>query len=176
MLNKSSTFSPPGLEDYISSKDDRRVQEAEATIKFVELRATEIIVGYFKKLHGDKYWNYMGTRDMRVKAYDRQQEQTPDKQLDLEIYLDLIDKKKIIEKAETWNVFKPYFDIPLPNEKGYAKNVKWLDRLNELRKIVAHPSHKRTFKPDDLAFLEWLRKAFEQKLLSAPDAAGSAAG
>jgi hypothetical protein len=61
---------------------------------------------------------------------------------------------------------QPYFDIPLPNEKGYAKNLKWMDRLNELRRIVAHP-HKRAFKSDDLAFLEWIKKALENKLLSA---------
>jgi hypothetical protein len=32
--------------------------------------------------------------------------------------------------------------------------------------IVAHPS-KRSFKPDDLEFLDWIKKAFEEKLLTA---------
>jgi hypothetical protein len=50
-------------------------------------------------------------------------------------------------------------------EKGYSKNLKWMDRLNELRRNVAHP-HKRAFRSDDLEFLEWIRKAFEEKLLS----------
>jgi DNA sulfur modification protein DndB len=112
---------------------------------------------------------------MRVKAYERQQEEVPEKQLELEVYLDFIDKKRIIEKNENWNVFKLYFDIPLRGEKGYAKNLKWMDRLNELRRVVAHP-HKRAFKVDDLEFLEWIRKAFEEKLLAvgAEEAAASA--
>ncbi len=160
------TFSPEGLEEYLASKDDKRIQDAETTIKFIETRATEIVFSYFRKIHGTNYWNYVGTKDMRVKAYERQQEETPEKQLELEAYLDFIDKKRIIEKPENWNVFKLYFDIPLPNEKGYAKNLKWMDRLNELRRIVAHP-HRRAFKTEDLGFLEWIRKAFEEKLLAA---------
>jgi DNA sulfur modification protein DndB len=109
-----------------------------------------------------------------VKAYERQQEDAPEKQLELDAYLDFIDKKKIIEKSENWTAFKPYFDIPLPGEKGYAKNLKWMDRLNELRRVVAHP-HKRAFKSDDLAFLEWIKGAFEEKLLSVGNESASAA-
>ena len=175
IAQQDKEFSPPGLEEYLDLKDDLRIQDAEATIKYIELRATEIIVGYFKKLHGDKYLSYMCTKDMRVKAYDRQQEQPPEKQLDLEAYLDLIDKKKIIDKPENWKVFKAYFDIPMRGEKGYAKNLKWLDQLNELRRVAAHPSPKRAFKSDDLEFLEWIRGAFEQKLLSVPADASVAA-
>jgi DNA sulfur modification protein DndB len=64
---------------------------------------------------------------------------------------------------------------PLVGEKGYAKNLKWMDRLNELRRVVAHP-HKRAFKQDDLSFLEWIKKAFEDKLLSAENSAALLAG
>jgi hypothetical protein len=160
-------FTPHGLEEYIASKDEVRVQEAEATIKFIENRVTEIVFDHFKRIHGANYWNYVGSKEMRVKAYERQQEEPPEKQLpDLEAYLDFIDKKKIVEKTENWKFFKPYFDIPLPDDKGQSKNLKWMDRLNELRRIVAHP-HKRAFKSDDLQFLEWIRKAFKEKLLGA---------
>jgi DNA sulfur modification protein DndB len=159
------SFAPQGLAEYIASKDDKRVKEAEYTIKFIENRTTEIIIDYFKKIHGNNYWNYVGTKEMRVKAYENQQGYPPEKQQELEVYLDFIDKKKIIEKNENWGAFKIYFDIPLRGEKGYAKNLKWMDRLNELRRVVAH-SYKRTFKPDDLEFLEWIRKAFEEKLLA----------
>jgi DNA sulfur modification protein DndB len=93
--SKNSAFKPDGLEEYLNSKDDRRVKQAEETIKFIETRMTDIIVSYFKKMHGANYWNYIGTSDMRVKAYGRQQEEPPEKQLELEAYLDLIDKKKL---------------------------------------------------------------------------------
>jgi len=161
-------YAPDGLEEYIKLKDDSRIHAGEETIKFIEGRVTEIIVSYFRKLHGNNYWNYMGTKDMRVQSYERQQEVAPEEQLDLEAYLDFIDKKRIIEKPEHWSSFKRYFDIPLPGDKGYAKNLKWMDRLNELRRVVAH-SYKRSFKPDDLEFLEWIRSAFEERLLTADE-------
>jgi DNA sulfur modification protein DndB len=129
-----------------------------------ENRVTDIVISYFKKIHGSNYWNYIGTKEMRVKAYERQQEYPPEKQLELEAYLDFIDKKKIIEKQDHWSTFKQVFDIPMPGEKGYSKNLKWMDRLNELRRVIAHP-HKRAFKSDDLEFLEWIRKAFEESYL-----------
>lgn len=163
--NVDKSFEPDGLAEYISSKDESRIAEAQATIKYIENRVTEIVINHFKKVHGANYWNYIGTKEMRVKAYERQQEDEPEKQLDLEAYLDFIDKKKIIEKSENWSNFKAYFDIPLKDEKGYSKNLKWMDRLNELRRIVAHP-HKRAFKPEDIEFLEWIRRAFEAKMLS----------
>ena len=78
--------------------------------------------------------------------------------------MDFIDKKKLVEK--NYEAFKTYFDIPLAGEKGYAKNLKWMDKLNELRRIVAHP-HKRAFKSEDLEFLEWIRREFERRLLAA---------
>jgi hypothetical protein len=164
--DRDKTFAPDGLLEYIESKDERRIKDAESTIKFIENRVTEIVINYFKKIHGSNYWNYVGTKEMRVKAYERQQEEAPEKQLDMDAYLDFIDKKKIIEKSENWPVFKPYFDIPLPNEKGFAKNLKWMDRLNELRRVVAHP-HKRSFRSEDLEFLEWIKMTFEEKLLRA---------
>lgn len=140
ILENDETFAPEGLAEYVESKDERRIKEAEDTIKFIENRVTEIVISFFKKLHGtNNYWNYVGTKEMRVKAYERQQEYPPEKQLDPEAYLDFIDKKKIIEKAENWPVFRTYFDIPLPKDKGYSKNLKWMDRLNELRRIIAHP-------------------------------------
>jgi DNA sulfur modification protein DndB len=163
--SENKKFNPEGLEEHIASKDDKRIKQAESTIRFIESRVSDFIIDYFKKLHGPNYWNYIGTKEMRVKAYERQQEYPPEKQLELEAYLDFIDKKKIIEKQEHWSTFKPVFDIPLSGEKGYAKNLKWMDRLNELRRVVAHP-HKRAFKTEDLEFLEWIRKAFEEKLLS----------
>jgi len=62
------SFVPEGLEEYLASKDEKRISEAEDTIKFIENRVTEIIVSHFKKLHGNKYWNYIGTKEMRVKG------------------------------------------------------------------------------------------------------------
>jgi DGQHR domain-containing protein len=72
---KDKSFAPEGLAEYVASKDEKRIKEAETTIKFIENRVTDIVLDYFKKLHGSNYWNYIGTKEMRVKAYERQQEE-----------------------------------------------------------------------------------------------------
>src|SRR5262249_41886755 len=46
------SFAPEGLAEYLASKDDERISEAEDTIKFIENRITEIVVSHFKKRHG----------------------------------------------------------------------------------------------------------------------------
>jgi hypothetical protein len=77
--DNDKSFTPEGLIEYIESKDEMRIKEAENTIKFMENRVTEIVISYFKKIHGNNYWNYVGTKEMRVKAYERQQEEAPEK-------------------------------------------------------------------------------------------------
>jgi DNA sulfur modification protein DndB len=61
-------FTPEGLEEHINSKDEQRVRGAQDTIQYLESRITDIVINYFKKLHGEKYWNFLGTKEMRVKA------------------------------------------------------------------------------------------------------------
>jgi DNA sulfur modification protein DndB len=163
---KDPSFAPHGLAEFIRSKDTARAEKAEKIGKFIEQRITEILTGHFRALHGEKYWNYMGTPQMRVKAYQVQQEYPPEQQLPLEVYLFLIDKAKIIEKPENWSELKKFFDIPLPGKKGTQKNTEWIYRLNELRRIYAHPDARRDYKDGDFAFLEWLETEFKKKLLS----------
>lgn len=74
----------------------------------------------------------------------------------LENYLDFIDYKKIVENKENWPLFKPVFDIPEPGVKGLAKNLKWMDKINELRRIPAHPTESRKYKPEDFAYIAFI--------------------
>ena len=59
---------------------------------------------------------------------------------------------------EHWPLFKKVFDIPDPGDKGRAKNLKWMNRINELRRIPAHPTKERNFTLDDFAYLDWLHE------------------
>lgn len=175
IYSSNPEFNPEGLQEYMDSKDETKLKDAHDIMRFIEIRATEIIIDYFKKVHGEKYWNYIGTKDMRVKSYQRQQEVEPDQQLDVEAYLDFIDKKKIVEKSDVWPYFQKYFSIPPRGEKGHGKNLQWMDRINELRKVVAHSHKKRTFTAEDLIFLGWIKEEFEKKLLAAPEGEDSLA-
>ena len=51
-------------------------------------------------------------------------------------YFDLVDLKKTIE--HNWTMFEPHF-IRVGWAGGKSKALHWLDRVNEIRKLSAHP-------------------------------------
>lgn len=53
-----------------------------------------------------------------------------------EAYLNLIDLKTIMEK--NWKLFEPYF-AALGRHGGRDKCLAFMDRLNEIRRLIGHP-------------------------------------
>lgn len=48
--------------------------------------------------------------------------------------------------------------VQLPGErKGQQKYLKWIERLNEVRRIAAHPMN-RTYKDEDIEFLDFINE------------------
>jgi hypothetical protein len=78
----------------------------------------------------------------------------------LEEYLDLIAYKKIAEKVDHWPLVKEVFNIPLPGEKGQAKNLKWLENLNDIRKRAFHETQGRPLDITQMEFVEWIHDQF----------------
>ena len=72
--------------------------------------------------------------------------------------------KKIVENKQNWPLFKAVFNIPEPGEKGIAKNLKWMDRINELRRIPAHPAKERHYKLEDFQYLDFVFDEFARRL------------
>ena len=58
-------------------------------------------------------------------------------------------------------------NIPEPGEKGHAKNLKWMERLSELRRIPAHPSDKRHYKVEDFEYIDYMHGEFFPRLREA---------
>ena len=84
--------------------------------------------------------------------------------LPLENYLSFIEYKKIVENKTNWPLFKPVFDIPEPGEKGYSKNIRWMERINELRRIPAHPTEKRHYKTTDFEYIDFIHEEFSGRV------------
>ncbi len=106
---------------------------------------------------------------MKAKAYARSLDADEDDRIPLEHYLDVVDYKKIIENKQNWPRFQNVFDIPDPGEKGYAKNVKWMDRVNELRRISAHPSRERHYKLEDFEYIDYIYTRLNENLRAVRD-------
>lgn len=79
-------------------------------------------------------------------------------------YLDFIDLKKIVEAKDRWTSFKEILDISEPGMKGLAKNTVWMERINELRRISAHPAAGRNYKAEDFGFIDYVYTTLKNRL------------
>jgi DGQHR domain-containing protein len=155
---KYPDFLPEGLKEWETEQSEDKILTAEKKIKDIIILIQKHIVIILKSVYGeekDAYWN-KGIPDKTIKSKAYEKSLDEEDALPLENYLDVIDYKKIIESKQNWPYFKDLFNIPEPGEKGYAKNIKWIERLNELRRIPSHPSENRHFKVDDFDYIDYI--------------------
>lgn len=165
-----SDFSPEGLDDWEGEQSKERVEEADRKLKKLNIQVQKTIFDAFKQKYGatgDAYWN-KGVIDKKIKtrAYEKSLDDDDEDRLPLENYLDFIEYKKIVENKTHWPLFKPKFDIPEPGEKGYSKNIQWMVRVNELRRIPAHATEKRHYKTTDFEYIDYIYDEFMNRLES----------
>lgn len=166
-----SDFRPEGLEDWTEERSDDRIDRADRRLKQINIVVQKVIFDTFKKTYGlerDNYWN-KGVTDKAIKskAYEKSLDDSDDVRLPLEHYLDFIQYKKIVENKAHWPLFAPVFDIPEPGEKGYSKNVQWMERINELRRIPAHATESRRYSLDDFTYIDYIFDTLADKATSA---------
>ncbi|MEW8052988.1 MAG: DGQHR domain-containing protein [Candidatus Thiodiazotropha sp.] len=159
-----SDFSPDGMDEWEAEQSVERVAEADKKLKDLNIQVQKIIFDTFKRQYGDTgdtYWN-KGVIDKKIKtrAYEKSLDDDDEDRLPLENYLDFIEYKKIVENKVHWPLFKPIFNIPEPGEKGYSKNVQWMTRINELRRIPAHATEKRHYKASDFEYIDYIYEEF----------------
>ena len=163
---KFPKFQPLGLDEILKEESTEAEKQADAVVKSLQERVHGYIVNKLKSIYGEEDREYFdkGIPQARIKLnanskmYEDKEIQRPP-----ETYLDLIELKEIIEHKQNWDYFKGVLSIPLKSDgKGQAKYLKWIDRLNELRRVSAHP-YRRAYKEDDLDFLEVLDESLRAR-------------
>jgi hypothetical protein len=165
---KYPDFQPEGLQDWEAEQSEEKIQSADRKIRELIVEMGKFIFDVFRAVHSaEAYWDKgVPDKSIKVKAYERSIDNAEEK-LPLETYLDVIELKKIVEHKQNWYLFKSVFNIPEPGEKGHAKNLKWMERLNELRRIPAHPSEKRHYKVEDFDYIDYIHGEFFPRLRDA---------
>lgn len=168
---KYSDFQPEGMEDWEAEQSEDRIKEADTRLKEIVSEMRNYIFDVLRAIHGDKnnaYWE-RGITDRGVKeaAYGRSLEYDIDDRLPLEAYLEVVEMKKVVENKTNWPLFKPVFNIPEEGEKGQAKNLKWMIRVNELRRIAAHPARDRKYKVEDFEYIDFIYGSLLSKIKNA---------
>jgi DNA sulfur modification protein DndB len=166
-------FEPDGMDKWEAEQSEENISIADRKIKEIVVNVQNHLFRVLRKLHGeqkDAYWHKgISDKGIKAKAYERSLDQDDEDRLPLENYLDVIDFKKIIESKQNWPFLVDVFNIPEPGEKGHAKNLKWLDRTNELRRISAHPSKERGYKLDDFAYIDMIHERLEENFANAKE-------
>jgi len=164
-------FQPDGMQQWEEEQSEERIQEADAKLKEIVSQMREYIFVVFRAIYGEHkgaYWDKGVTdKTLKTKAYERSLEYEVEERLPLETYLEVVEMKKIVENRQNWPLFKSAFNIPEPGEKGLAKNVKWMDRINELRRIPAHPARERHYKVEDFQYIDFVHDELMRRLKEA---------
>ncbi|WP_345971926.1 DGQHR domain-containing protein [Sulfurimonas diazotrophicus] len=162
-------FIPSGYAEWEEEQSEENIKKADEQVKQLNLDIQKAIFDKLKVLYGEQesgYWE-QGIKDKNIKlaAYQKQLEDNSGKLMPKEHYLDFIQYKKVIEQKENWPHFKNMFDIKMINEdKGKAKYLSWMDKLNEIRKIYAHPTEQRTYKLEHYQFLDWICEQINERI------------
>jgi DNA sulfur modification protein DndB len=163
-----SDFAPEGLDEWAAEQSDENIKGADLKLKQLNIWVQAYIFHKFKEVYGldrDAYWHKgIVDKGIKAKAYQKSLDDDDESRLPLENYLDFIEYKKIVEHKQHWPLFKPAFDIALPGEKGYSKNLGWMDRVNELRRISAHPTKERSYRIEDFHFIDFIHEEFRAHL------------
>jgi len=164
--NKYSDFVPEGMEDWEDEQSEEKIVDADMKLKRIVEEMRTYIFDVFRAIHGEKlYWD-KGISDKTIKAnaYAKSLDVEPEERLPLETYLDVLEMKKIVENKLNWPLFKEVFNIAQPGEKGFTKNVKWMDTVNELRRIPAHPARERRYKVEDFEYIDFVYEQFMTRI------------
>ncbi|HQZ11917.1 MAG TPA: DGQHR domain-containing protein [Devosia sp.] len=159
-------FSPAGYAEWMKRATEDETKYADEAVRRLQTIVQDATVAILKKEYGAEYLERaVHNDDILTKAFARQlEEKRKGDNRDLHVFLDLMDFKSIIEHKSNWQLFRQTFDIPMEGDKGLAKNLRWLDSLNTIRRIPAHPSSGRQYKPEDIEFLRWLEAELAEKI------------
>ncbi|PYX68720.1 MAG: hypothetical protein DMG72_22505 [Acidobacteria bacterium] len=165
---KYSDFKPEGMEEWEEEQSEEKIQEADTKLKKIVSEIRKYIFDVFRAIHKDLYWD-KGITDKTVKtdAYKRSLDVDVEDRLPLETYLEIVEMKKIVENRFNWPLFKDVFNIPEPGEKGLAKNLKWMERIHELRRIPVHPARERKYKVEDLQYIDLIHDELMKRIKEA---------
>jgi DGQHR domain-containing protein len=167
-------FGGPELRKWLAERDEARVERANQDVMRIDRALRDYVFDVLKRVHGVEeikssgekaYWDIgIESADTKAKAYRRQQEDPLDSRRPREAYVDTIELMQIVRQKNNWEHFRSSLNIEMPEErKGKTYYLEWMEKLNKVRRIAAHPSSQRVYTEEDYNFIDWLKsKLFER--------------
>ena len=155
-----SCFNPPGLREYLESRDEAGTEEARGKVVKIELRLFEYVVATLKEHYGasgEEWWTEGIPVEIRKECAGRWEEKN--RQGGPEEQLFLIDYIKICHK--NWQLFQDVIALGKKDKGNKRACTKWIKQLNDIRQITFHPA-RGVLSTDQVAFVRELLQAVER--------------
>jgi len=159
---KFPDFSPEGLALALEAEAANARQRAYAILERLERKLFKVVIETIKEEFGEDagLWWYDGVPEaVRTKAAVRIEADQGKRGSAKEGYLDLLDFKDIASK--NWELFKGLLSFGSGKKE---QQLRWIDQLNDIRKIVMHSSKNVPVTLGQLAQLEETEEWLDAKL------------
>ena len=157
-------FEPEGYGDYIQNVSSEAMQTADDQVRWLQTVVHDYIIDTLKDEHGDDFFERSVPKDIQKACQSKRIDDEVDKQLPVETYLDWLNLRKIIDQKELRAKFQDTLSIQMDDEpNGRHFYQGWFDKVNEIRRIAAHPAG-RQYKQEDTEFLQSVVDSLKGKL------------
>ena len=131
-------FKPTGLQEYLESRDEAGTEEAAAKVTKIHRRLHGFVIGTLKGHYGTeaKIWWTKGI-PLKIRQQCTAEWEAKNREGEEESQLYLISYIEICHN--NWDLVKAIISLDANNKNNKRANTKWMQDLNEIRKITTHP-------------------------------------
>ena len=163
---KFPDFHPQGLQEYLDSRDEQGTKRAAEKVNSIQRKLFDFTIGSLKSHYGDqneKWWVEGVPLRIRQDCRSRWEEGKQEGEVESRLYL--INYVNI--SIDNWELVKDVISLDERDKDNKKQNTKWIKKLNDVRKITAHPE-RGILSRDQVAFVDEILEKFERKLLNRP--------
>jgi DNA sulfur modification protein DndB len=148
---KFPDYSPVGLEEYLSSRDQEGNETATVLVSRIQKILFNHVIGTLKEEFpsDNEAWWWEVPDNVRADCTDSWNKEKGSKPR--ESYLYLINYQDIA--AAHWGIFKDTMALGHKDIDNKKSCLKWIKELNDIRKMTAHPE-KGMLTPEEIKFIE----------------------
>ena len=159
-----SGFAPDGFEEFIQTVSEDTAKQADRDVRWIQKTVPELVIATLRADFGDRFFERCVPKEIQKACQSKRIDDDLPQQLPVEHYLEWLHVKRIIEQRDVRDGFKDMLSIQLPDERnGRHTYFAWFDRINEIRRISAHPAG-RQYKEEDIELLRFVVTSLEQRL------------
>ena len=150
-------FNPPGLQEYLDSRDEEGTEEARTKVMKVQKKLFDYVIPTLRTHFGEGWWTKGIPLKIRKECMNRweekDQEGQPEAQLFLLNYIDICHLN--------WDVFKAVISLDERDKDNRKVCTKWIKELNDIRQITSHPE-RGILTPEQVGFVRSVAEKVDQ--------------